>query len=315
MPRFSGMATLLRAPEEKDLTKVDVGLIGVPYDGGVTNRPGARHGPREVRTQCTNLVRKFHQATLETPHRESLRVRDIGDAVVTHPYDIVAAHNDIQETFERVVGQGIVPLSVGGDHSVTLPIFRALAKDGPIGMVHLDAHCDTGDDYFGSKFHHGSPFKVAVDEGLLDPKRTIQIGIRGSINDPDMWKFSHDSGMRVVYMEEFYDIVRQHGIQGVLDEAYRVCGVDGPTYISFDVDALDPVYAPGTGTPEVGGLTSLEAQLLLRGLQDMNLIGGDVVEVAPPWDPSGNTAMVGAQMLFEMACVVTQAIEQRRGLK
>jgi guanidinopropionase len=174
-------------------------------------------------------------------------------------------------------------------------------------MVHFDAHCDTGDDYLGSKFHHGAPFRRAVEEGLLDPERTIQIGIRGSVNEPDIWKFSHDSGMRVIYMEEFYDL----GVKRVIDEARRVVGI-GPTYISFDVDGLDPVYAPGTGTPEVGGFSSMEAQFMIRGLKGLNLIGGDVVEVAPPFDPSGNTALVGATMMFEILCVLADAWDQRQ---
>lgn len=312
LPRFANVATFLRAPQEDDLSQVDIGLIGVPYDGGVTNRPGARHGPREIRTQSTNLVRPFNQATGKSPHNtNNLRLRDIGDAVVTKPFEIIAAHNQIQETFDAVKTAGVVPIAAGGDHSITLPIFRALARDGPIGMVHLDAHCDTGDDYAGSKFHHGSPFKVAVDEGLLDPKRTIQIGIRGSLQDPDIWKFSHETGMRVIYMEEFYDMVQKGGIQSIIDEAYRVCGTDQPTYVSMDVDVLDPAYAPGTGTPEVGGLTCLEAQLIIRGMKRMNLIGADIVEVAPPWDPSGNTAMVGAQKMFELSCVVAESMASR----
>merc|ERR1711907_629188 len=286
--RFTGLASFLRAPVQTDLSQVDIGLVGVPYDGGVTNRPGARFGPREVRTQSTGLVRPYHQTSGTSPHAQALRMCDIGDAEV-------------------------LPISIGGDHSVTLPIFRALARNGPIGMVHFDAHCDTGDDYAGSKFHHGSPFKVAVDEGLLDPKRTIQIGIRGSVGDPDIWKFSHDTGMRVIYMEELYEMIRTGGVQSVIDEAYAVCGVEGPTYISFDVDALDPVFTPGTGTPEVGGMTVLEAQLILRGLERMNLIGADMVEVAPPYDPSGNTAMVGAQLVFEMACLIQKSKSLRSG--
>jgi guanidinopropionase len=205
---------------------------------------------------------------------------------------------------------GIVPLSVGGDHSITLPIFRAIAADRPVGMVHFDAHCDTGDDYLGSKFHHGAPFRRAVEEGLLDPTRTIQIGIRGGLNDPDLWKFSHDTGMRVVYMDEFYDL----GPKRTVAEIRRVVG-DGPTYISFDVDGLDPVYAPGTGTPEVGGITTVEALIMLRGLAGLNLIGGDVVEVAPPFDPSGNTALVGASLLFEELCVVADALASRKQAK
>ena len=211
------------------------------------------------------------------------------------------------EFFTRLNEASVTPLSAGGDHSITLPILRAIAKTGPVGMVHFDAHCDTGDDYLGSKFHHGAPFRRAVEEGLLDPERTIQIGIRGSVNEPDIWKFSHDSGMRVIYMEEFYEL----GIKRVIDEARRVVGI-GPTYISFDVDGLDPVYAPGTGTPEVGGFSSMEAQFMIRGLKGLNLIGGDVVEVAPPFDPSGNTALVGATMMFEILCVLADAWDQRQ---
>jgi len=173
--------------------------------------------------------------------------------------------------------------------------------------VHFDAHCDTGDDYLGSKFHHGAPFRRAVEEGLLDPKRTIQIGIRGPVNDPDIWKFSHDSGMRVVYMEEFYD----RGPKSVIEEARAIVG-DGPTYVSFDVDGLDPVFAPGTGTPECGGITMVEAQIMLRRLAGLNLVGGDVVEVAPPFDPSGNTAMVGATLMYEILCVVADSVARRK---
>ena len=228
---------------------------------------------------------------------------DIGDAWVQKPYTLEGSHNEIEAFYQRVIDADVIPLSAGGDHSITLPIFRALAKDQPVGMVHFDAHCDTGDDYLGSKFHHGAPFKIAVDEGLLDPKRTIQIGIRGSLNDPDVWKFSHDSGMRVIYMEEYIEM----GYQAVIQEARKIAG-NGPTYISFDVDALDPVFAPGTGTPEVGGYTTAEAQMMLRGLSGLNLVGGDVVEVAPPFDPSGNTALVGATMMFEILCLLTESV-------
>lgn len=300
-PRYTGIPTFFRCPYSEDLSQVDIGLIGIPFDGGVTNRPGARHGPREIRNQ-SSLIRKMNQATGVSPH--ALRkIRDIGDAWVQKPYTLEGSHREIEDFFHRVIGSDVTPISAGGDHSVTLPIFRALAKDRPVGMVHFDAHCDTGDDYLGSKFHHGAPFKIAVDEGLLDPKRTIQIGIRGSLNDPDVWKFSHDSGMRVIYMEEYMEM----GCRAVIEEARKVVG-DGPTYISFDVDALDPVFAPGTGTPEVGGYSSAEAITMIRGLSGLNLVGGDVVEVAPPFDPSGNTALVGATMMFEILCVVAESL-------
>jgi guanidinopropionase len=304
-PRYTGLPTFMRAPYRESLDDVDIGMIGVPFDGGVTNRPGARHGPREIRNQ-SSLIRKMNQATGISPH-DICRVADIGDAWVEKPFTLEGAHAEIEAYYQDIVAAGIMPLSAGGDHSVTLPIFRALAKDGPIGMVHFDAHCDTGDDYLGSKFHHGAPFSRAVEEGLLDPKRTIQIGIRGSLNDPDVWKFSHDSGMRVIYIEEYFEM----GHQAVIEEARRVVG-DGKTYVSFDVDALDPVYAPGTGTPEVGGYSTLEAQLMIRGLSGLDLVGGDVVEVAPPFDPSGNTALVGATMMFEILCVLAEARAARR---
>ena len=304
-PRYTGLPTFLRCPYSEELSDVDIGLIGVPFDGGVTNRTGARHGPREIRNQ-SSLMRRVNQATRVSPH-ELQRVADLGDAWVQSPFELEASLDEIHAFFQRVHEADIIPIAAGGDHSVTLPIFRAIAKDKPVGMVHFDAHCDTGDDYLGSKFHHGSPFRRAVEEGLLDPKRTIQIGIRGGLNDPDQWHFSHDTGMRVIYMEEFYEM----GVKAVIEEARRVAG-DGATYISFDVDGLDPVYAPGTGTPEVGGITTLEAQMMIRGLSGLNLIGGDVVEVAPSFDPSGNTALVGATLMFEELCVIAEAVAARR---
>ena len=304
-PRYTGVPPFLRAPYEEELGNVDIGLVGVPFDGGVTNRTGARHGPREIRNQ-SSLMRRMHQSSGISPH-DLARVADVGDAWVQSPFHLENSLDEIAEFFTRLNEASVTPVSAGGDHSITLPILRAIAKTGPVGMVHFDAHCDTGDDYLGSKFHHGAPFRRAVEEGLLDPERTIQIGIRGSVNEPDIWQFSHDSGMRVIYMEEFYEL----GIKRVIDEARRVVGI-GPTYISFDVDGLDPVYAPGTGTPEVGGFSSMEAQFMIRGLKGLNLIGGDVVEVAPPFDPSGNTALVGATMMFEILCVLADAWDQRQ---
>lgn len=305
-PRYSGLASFFRTPLVDQLDGVDIGVIGVPFDGGVTNRTGARHGPRAVREQTT-LVRRYNQASGVGPF-DLARVADLGDAWLEQPYELTGALNEIQAFYEKVHQSRVVPLSVGGDHSVTLPILRALAKEGPVGMVHIDAHCDTGDDYLGSRFHHGAPFRRAVEEGLLDPKRVIQIGIRGSLNHPDMWQFSHDSGMRVVYMEEFTD----RGWRWAAEEARRVAG-SGPTYLSFDVDGLDPVYAPGTGTPESGGLTMIEAQRLIRELAGLDFVGGDVVEVSPPFDPSGLTAQNAANVLFEILCVLALAFKQRQG--
>ncbi len=307
-PRYTGIASFFRAPYVENLAALDIALIGVPFDGGVTNRTGARHGPREVRNQ-SSLLRKVNGVTNVDPYALA-RIADIGDAWIERPFALETALDEIAVFFRSVHAAGIVPVSVGGDHSVTLPILRAIAAHRPVGMVHVDAHCDTGDDYLGSRFHHGAPFRRAVEEGLLDPKRVIQIGIRGTTNVPDMWKFSTDSGMRVLPMDEFQD----KGWRYALDEARRVVG-DGPVYVSFDVDGLDPIYAPGTGTPEAGGITMIEALRLVRGLQGLDIIGGDVVEVAPPFDHGNLTAFHAASILFEILCITADALARRRNFQ
>jgi len=304
-PRYTGIASFFRAPYVETLAALDIALIGVPFDGGVTNRTGARHGPREVRNQ-SSLLRKVNGVTNVDPYALA-RIADIGDAWIERPFALESALDEIAAFFRSVHAAGIVPVSVGGDHSVTLPILRAIAAHRPVGMVHVDAHCDTGDDYLGSRFHHGAPFRRAVEEGLLDPKRVIQIGIRGTTNVPDMWKFSTESGMRVLPMDEFQD----KGWRYALDEARRVVG-DGPVYVSFDVDGLDPIYAPGTGTPEAGGITMIEALRLVRGLQGLDIIGGDVVEVAPPFDHGSLTAFHAASILFEILCITADAFTRRQ---
>ena len=296
-PRYGEIATFMRAPLATSLADVDIGLIGVPTDLGVTNRPGARHGPREIRNS-SSLMRGFNLGMRMNPY-ELCRIADLGDVRFSGRYDLEVQTAQIADYYRLVHKAGIKPVTAGGDHSITFPIFQAIAADGPIGMVHIDAHCDTWGDLYGSKFTHGAPFRLAVEHGLLDPKRTIQIGIRGGQNLMDGVNFSLDHGMRVVFMEEFAKL----GVEAVIAEARRVVG-GGPTYISFDVDGLDPVYAPGTGTPEVGGISTLDAQRLLYGLRGLNLIGGDVVEVAPPYDQTGNTALVGATMMFEIICLI-----------
>ena len=305
VPRFGAIPTFMRLPYRPDPAGLDIGLIGVPWDGGTTNRAGARHGPREIRNM-SSFMRKVHHVSRIAPYTLA-KVADLGDAPV-NPIDLMDSLERIEGFFARIHDLGLVPISAGGDHLITLPIFRAIARAGPVGMIHVDAHSDTNDRYFGdNRYTHGTPFRRAVEEGLLDPKRTIQIGIRGSIYSEDDMAFAEGSGMRVVYMEEF----AKAGAERVIAEARRVAG-EGPCYISFDVDGLDPVYAPGTGTPEIGGLTTLEAQHLIRGLEGLNLIGGDVVEVSPPFDPSGNTALVGATMMFEILCVLAKAVAERR---
>jgi guanidinopropionase len=304
-PRFGSIPTFMRLPHLTDPSRLDIALIGVPWDGGTTNRAGARHGPREIRNM-SSFMRKVHHVSRIAPY-ELARVADLGDAPV-NPIDLMDSLARIEKFFAKVHAGGCIPLSAGGDHLVTLPIFRAIAAERPVGMIHFDAHSDTNDRYFGdNKYTHGTPFRRAVEEGLLDPKRVVQIGIRGSIYSADDMAFAESSGMRVIYMEEFTKL----GVEKVIQEARRVAGT-GSTYISFDVDGLDPVYAPGTGTPEIGGLTTLEAQHVLRGLQGLDLIGGDVVEVSPPFDPSGNTALVGATIMFEILCLLADGIARRR---
>ena len=296
-PRYAEIATFMRAPLATSLAGVDIGLIGVPTDLGVTNRPGARHGPREIRNQ-SSLMRAFNLGMKFNPY-DVCRIADLGDVRFSGRYDLEKQTAEIADYFREVHRAGIIPVTAGGDHSITFPIFQAIAANGPIGMVHIAAHCDTWGDLYGSKFTHGAPFRLAVEHGLLDPKRTIQIGIRGGQNLMDGVNFSLDHGMRVVFMEDFAAM----GVDKVIEEARRVVG-DGPTYISFDVDGLDPVYAPGTGTPEVGGISTVDAMRLLHGLRGLNLIGGDVVEVSPPFDQTGNTALVGATMMFEILCLI-----------
>ncbi len=296
-PRYTDIATFMRAPLAGSLAGIDIGLIGVPTDLGVTNRPGARHGPREIRN-ASSLMRTYNLALGVNPY-ELCRIADLGDVHLSHRFDLERQNADIEAFYRKVHEAGIRPVSAGGDHSITYPIFRGIAAGGALGMVHIDAHTDTWGEFYGSKFTHGAPFRLAVEAGLLDPKRTIQIGIRGGQNYLDGIEFSRDHGMRVVFMEEFAQI----GVERVIQLAREVVG-DRPTYVSFDVDGLDPVYAPGTGTPEIGGISTLDAQRLLRGLRGLDLVGGDVVEVAPPYDPSGNTALVGATMMFEILCLI-----------
>jgi len=303
-PRYMDIPTFMRTPLIVDPTVLDIAMIGVPYDGAVTNRPGARHGPREIRN-ASSMMRSIHHATRINPY-ELCRIGDAGDVPFTRVYEVEATHADITRFFARFHQAGVVPLAAGGDHSITLPIFRAIVTDGPIGLIHVDAHTDTWDEFMGCKSNHGVPFRRAVEENLLDPERTVQIGIRGAQNTSEGWDYSLGSGMRVIFMEEFTKL----GVDAVIAEARRVVG-DGPTYIPFDIDGLDPAYAPGTGTPEVGGLVTIEAQALLRGLRGLNLIGADVVEVAPPFDPSGNTALVGATIMYEILCLLAEAMAAR----
>ena len=297
---YAGVSTLLdlpyrpEAPDLPGFAGLDVALVGVPMDLGVTNRAGARFGPRAVR--AVERIGPYNHALAVTPKGECAAA-DIGDVPLRSRFSLDQSIEDIASFYARIHAAGVRPISVGGDHSVSYPILKSLGANRPLGLVHIDAHCDTMGEVDGSKFHHGGPFRQAVLAGALDPERTIQIGIRGPAEI--FWGFSYETGMTVLHIED----VDRLGIAAVVEKARAVVG-DGPTYISFDVDGLDPAYAPGTGTPESGGLTPREAQAILRGLRGLDIVGGDVVEVAPQYDATSNTAMAGAQMLFEIFSLV-----------
>ena len=307
---FAGVATLLGAPmlapdpasAPHEFGDIDVALVGVPMDLGVTNRAGARLGPRAVRG-----VERIgpYEHVLKMAPMGVLKVADIGDVPMRSRFSLEQCMADIEAFFRRLRAANVMALAVGGDHSITYPILKALGDKRAVGMVHIDAHCDSAGEFEGSKFHHGGPFRQAVLAGVLDPERSIQIGIRGGASF--LWEFSHESGMTVLHAEEVVEM----GMAAVVAKARAVVG-DGPTYVTFDVDGIDPAFAPGTGTPEVGGLTPREALAILRGLAGLDIVGGDVVEVAPQYDATTITAQVGAQMLFTELCLIAANPKRRR---
>lgn len=304
---FADVATFLgvpyrpEAPDAVDFDGLDIAFVGVPMDLGVTNRAGARLGPRAVR--AVERIGPYEHALKMAPMTGG-RAADIGDVPFRSRFSLENCHQDIEAFYRRIAAAGVIPLSVGGDHSITYPILKALGNKQPVGLVHIDAHCDTSGPYEGSKFHHGAPFRMAVLDGVLDPERTIQIGIRGGAEY--LWEFSYDSGMTVIHAEEIATL----GVAAIVEKARQVVG-NGPVYVSFDVDGLDPAFAPGTGTPEIGGLTTAEALAILRGLVGLDIIGGDVVEVAPQYDSTTNTAQAAAQMLFTIFCLARATLDRR----
>lgn len=296
-PRFGQIATFMLLPAAESPADLDVALLGIPYDGGTSYRPGARFGPRAVREQ-SSLIRPWHPVLKVHPF-ERLRVADCGDVDVV-PISIERTYEAITARIDEVSAAGAIPVCVGGDHSVSLPILRSLGRrHGPVGLVHFDAHPDTWDEYFGSKFFHGTPFRRAVEEGLVDPRRMIQIGIRGPLYGHEDFAFQDEHGIEVVRIET----VKEQGTAWVASRLERLRGA--PVYCSFDIDAVDPAYAPATGTPEVGGLTSYEALTLVRALQGLTLVGADLVEVSPPYDGPGQvTSLLAANLLFEIVCLL-----------
>ena len=299
LPRFAGVPTFMRLPHvslgEERIQDVEIGIIGVPWDSGTTNRPGPRHGPRQLRDAST-MIRAEHPVSGVRPYERS-NCADLGDVSI-NPADIEDSMNRITAFYEKVLGKGIKPLTAGGDHLTSLPVLRALADKGPLGMIHFDSHTDLFHSYFdGTMFTHGTPFRRAVEENLLDPKRVVQIGIRGTQYDTEDLDFAKSVGIRVIKIEEFFD----RGIQDVMAEAREIVG-EKETYVSYDIDFIDPAFAPGTGTPEVGGPNSYEALKVVRELTGIKIVGADMVEVSPPFDPSSNTAFLGVSIMFELLC-------------
>jgi len=303
LPRFAGVPTFMRLPhvplDHPRIGEVEIGLVGAPWDGGTTNRPGPRHGPRQLRDLST-MIRAENGATGVRPF-EAARCADLGD-VPPNPADLMDSLQRMTDFYTRVKAAGIRPLTAGGDHLCTLPILRALAADGPLGLVLFDSHTDLFHSYFGGTMYtHGTPFRRAFEEGLLDPARSVMIGIRGTAYDREDREFAEAQGIRVIPIEEFH----ARGPEAVIEEARQILGT-GPAYLSYDIDFIDPAFAPGTGTPEVGGPTSWQALQVVRLLRGLDIAGADLVEVSPPFDPSGGTAFLGVSVMFEILCIMAR---------
>ncbi|NRA98751.1 MAG: agmatinase [Rhodobacteraceae bacterium] len=299
LPRYAGVPTFMRLPyvppDHARFADVDIGLVGIPWDGGTSNRTGPRHGPRQLRDLST-MMRLEHGVTHVRPF-EAANCADIGD-VGPNPVDLPDTLDRITAFYRTLQQSGIRPLTAGGDHLCTLPILRALGADGPLAMIQFDSHTDLYDTHFGGfRYSHGTPFRRAIEEGLLDPTKMVQIGIRGSKADQTDLEYAAEVGVRIIPVHEFFD----RGVAHVMDEARERVG-DHPTYVTYDIDFVDPTFAPGTGTPEVGGPNSYQALQVVRALTGVKIVGADVVEVSPPFDQSGGTALLGATLMFELLC-------------
>ncbi len=297
MPRFGGIATMMRLPQQSNTDGLNACFVGVPLDTGTSNRSGARYGPREMRAESC-LLRPYNMATRAAPF-DTLQVADIGDVAI-NTFNLQKTIPIIEQAYDDIIKNGCAPLTMGGDHTIVLPILRALKKKyGKIGVVHVDAHADINDHMFGEAIAHGTPFRRAIEEELVDPKRMVQIGLRGTGYAADDFDWPRSQGVRVVQAEECW----YKSLAPLMAEVREAFGA-GPVYISFDIDGLDPAFAPGTGTPEVGGLSIHQGLEIVRGCRGLDVIGGDLVEVSPPYDTSGNTALTGATLLYEMLCVL-----------
>lgn len=298
MPRFAGNASMFRLPVSETADGVDVGIIGVPLDIGTSNRNGTRYGPRQVRAESV-LVRPYNMATRAAPF-DSFQVADLGD-VALNPYNLSACIEIIEQHYSAVLENAVTPISIGGDHTITLPILRAIArKHGPVALIHVDAHADVNDTMFGEPVAHGTIFRRAIEEKLVDPRSMFQIGLRATGYAAEDFDWARDQGVTVVQAEACW----YKSLAPLMEEVRRLVGPDQPAYLSFDIDGLDPSVAPGTGTPEPGGLTGSQGLEIIRGCYGLNLIGCDLVEVSPPYDTTGNTALLAANLLFEMLCAL-----------
>lgn len=297
MPRFGGIATMMRLPLAETPDGLDAAFIGVPLDIGTSNRAGARFGPRQIRAE-SSLLRPYNMATGAAPF-DALQVADLGDVPI-NTYSIDKSMPIITDFYRRVLGAGCVPLTMGGDHTIALPILRALQQQhGPVALVHVDAHADVNDDMFGEPIAHGTPFRRAVDEGLLQNDKVWQIGLRGSGYSAEDFDWPRQQGFRIVQAHEVW----YQSLAPLMDGIRAEIG-DAPCYLSFDIDGIDPCFAGGTGTPEIGGLTVPQALEIVRGCRGLNLVGADLVEVAPPYDTTGNTSLLAANLLYEMLCAL-----------
>ena len=300
MPRCGGPATFMRLPSITDLSKLDVAIIGIPFDIGTSNRPGSRLAPRQMRDE-SRMLRPYNMATRAAPF-DCLAIADYGDVPI-NTYNLLKSIDIITEFYDEVVDGDVKPFTMGGDHTIVLPILRALAKKyGPLAVVHIDAHTDINDMQFGEKIAHGTPFRRAVEENLVDPSKVVQIGVRGTGYAADDFDWPREQGFKVVQAEECW----YKSLAPLMAEVRELIGPDHPVYISFDIDGLDPAYAPGTGTAEFGGLTVHQGLEIVRGCRGLNVIGGDLVEVSPPYDATGNTALLGANLIYEMLCVLPE---------
>ncbi|HJN50607.1 MAG: agmatinase [Pseudomonadales bacterium] len=297
MPRFGGPGTMLRLPAATDAAELEVCFVGIPLDIGTSNRSGARHGPRQIRNESA-LIRPYNMATGAAPF-DSLQVADLGDVPI-NTFNLKKSIAIIEKYYNGIMQSDCIPLTLGGDHSIVLPLLRAIGKKhGPVGLIHVDAHADINDKMFGEKITHGTWLRRSLQEGLLTSSKVIQIGLRGSGYSANDFDWSRQQGFRLVTAAECW----YKSLQPLMNEVKKQIG-DSPVYLSFDIDGIDPAFAPGTGTPETGGLTSVQALEIVRGCRQLNIVGTDLVEVSPPYDQSGNTALLAANLLFEMLCVL-----------